>query len=209
MIVKAVAFDEATVTGPLNPELDFWALQPNQFEEYSYNPSKAKQLLAEAGYPNGFEFEIVAAQRYNFDKVAQVIQAQLAEIGVTAKINLVEWGIFISKWRESDFDSFISMNSGSIDPDIQFNRTFRTGGSTNVFLYSNPEVDDLLDRGRSESDMNARKLIYEEVQRKLVEESPILFLYSPNTLFASNNSVKGFRSLANESLVFLRETSKD
>jgi len=209
MIVKAVAFDEATVTGPLNPELDFWALQPNQFEEYSYNPSKAKQLLAEAGYPNGFEFEIVAAQRYNFDKVAQVIQAQLAEIGVTAKINLVEWGIFISKWRESDFDSFISMNSGSIDPDIQFNRTFRTGGSTNVFLYSNPEVDDLLDRGRSESDMNARKLIYEEVQRKLVEESPILFLYSPNTLFASNDSVKGFRSLANESLVFLRETSKD
>jgi len=209
MIVKAGAFDEATVTGPLNPELDFWALQPNQFEEYSYNPSKAKQLLAEAGYPNGFEFEIVAAQRYNFDKVAQVIQAQLAEIGVTAKINLVEWGIFISKWRESDFDSFISMNSGSIDPDIQFNRTFRTGGSTNVFLYSNPEVDDLLDRGRSESDMNARKLIYEEVQRKLVEESPILFLYSPNTLFASNDSVKGFRSLANESLVFLRETSKD
>jgi len=209
MIVKAVAFDEATITGPLNPELDFWALQPNEFEEYTYNPAKAKQLLTEAGYPNGFEFEIVAAQRYNFDKVAQVIQAQLAEVGVTAKINIVEWGIFISKWRESDFDSFISMNSGSIDPDIQFNRTFRTGGSTNVFLYSNPEVDELLDRGRSESDIVARQKIYGELQKKLVEDSPILFLYSANTIFASNNAVEGFRSLANESLVFLRETRKE
>ncbi|PZC52859.1 MULTISPECIES: ABC transporter substrate-binding protein [unclassified Mesotoga] len=208
MIVKAVAFDEATVTGPLNPELDFWAVQPNEFEEYTYNPAKAKQLLTDAGYPNGFEFEIVAAQRYNFDKVAQVIQAQLAEIGVTAKINIVEWGIFISKWRESDFDSFISSNSGSIDPDIQFNRTFRTGGSTNVFLYSNPEVDELLDRGRSESDIYARQKIYVELQKKLVEDSPILFLYSANTIFASNNAVEGFRSLANESLVFLRETQK-
>jgi len=208
MIVKAVAFDEATVTGPLNPELDFWAIQPDQFDEYTYNPAKAKQLLADAGYPNGFEFEIVAAQRYNFDKVAQVIQAQLAEVGVTAKINIVEWGIFISKWRESDFDSFISMNSGSIDPDIQFNRTFRTGGSTNVFLYSNTEVDELLDSGRSESDLNNRRLIYEELQKKLVEDSPIIFLYSANTIFASSDSVEGFRSLANESLIFLRETYK-
>jgi len=196
------------VTGPLNPELDFWAIQPDQFDEYTYNPAKAKQLLADAGYPNGFEFEIVAAQRYNFDKVAQVIQAQLAEVGVTAKINIVEWGIFISKWRESDFDSFISMNSGSIDPDIQFNRTFRTGGSTNVFLYSNTEVDELLDSGRSESDLNNRRLIYEELQKKLVEDSPIIFLYSANTIFASSDSVEGFRSLANESLIFLRETYK-
>ena len=83
----------------MEPRAGSRALQPNQFEEYSYNPSRQKQLLAEAGYPNGFEFEIVAAQRYNFDKVAQVIQAQLAEIGVTAKINLAEWGIFISKWE--------------------------------------------------------------------------------------------------------------
>jgi peptide/nickel transport system substrate-binding protein len=196
------------VTGPLNPELDFWAIQPDQFDEYTYNPEKARRLLTDAGYPNGFEFEIVAAQRYNFDKVAQVIQAQLAEVGVTAKINIVEWGIFISKWRESDFDSFISMNSGSIDPDIQFNRTFRTGGSTNVFLYSNTEVDELLDSGRSESDLNSRRLIYEELQKKLVEDSPMIFLYSANTIFASNDSVEGFRSLANESLIFLRETSK-
>lgn len=208
MIVKLVAFDEGTVTGPLNPELEFWAMNPSEFDEYTYNPAKAKSLLAAAGYPNGFEFEIVASQRYNFDKVAQVIQAQLAEVGVKAVINLVEWGIFISKWRESDFDSFISLNSGSIDPDIQFNRTFHTGGSTNVFLYSNQKVDELLDRGRSEADIHARRDIYNDLQKILVKESPIIFIYSPNTIFATNNSVEGFKSLANESLIFLRETWK-
>jgi len=208
MIVKLVAFDEGTITGPLNPELEFWAMNPSEFDEYAYNPAKAKSLLAAAGYPNGFEFEIVASQRYNFDKVAQVIQAQLAEVGVKAVINLVEWGIFISKWRESDFDSFISLNSGSIDPDIQFNRTFHTGGSTNVFLYSNQKVDELLDRGRSEADIHSRRDIYNDLQKILVEESPIIFIYSPNTIFATNNSVDGFKSLANESLIFLRETWK-
>lgn len=99
------------------------------------------------------------------------------------------------------------MSSSSIDPDIRFNRTFRTGGSTNVFLYSSSEVDELLDSG-NESDLNSRRLIYEELQKKLVEGSPVIFLCSANTIFASNDSVEGFRSLANESLVFLRETSK-
>lgn len=207
-IIKAVAFSEGIVTGPLNPAVQPWALQPKAFDEYTYNPAKAKELLAQAGYPNGFEFEIVTSQRYNFDKVAQVIQAQLAEVGVKVKINLVEWGIFIKRWRESDFDAFISMNSGSIEPDIQFYRTFHTGGSTNVFLYSNPRVDELLDLGRSEVDISKRKAIYDELQRLLVKESPIIFLYSANQIFVSNASVEGFKLLANESLVFLRETYK-
>jgi len=207
-IIKTVAFGEGVVTGPLSPMVQPWALLPKDFDEYTYNPTKAKQLLAPAGYPNGFEFEIVTSQRYNFDKVAQVIQAQLAEVGVRAKINLVEWGIFIKRWRESDFDAFISMNSGSIEPDIQFYRTFHSKGSTNVFLYSNPRVDELLELGRSTVDTTKRKEIYDELQRLLVKESPIIFLYSANQIFVSNASVEGFKLLPNESLIFLRETYK-
>ncbi|MDI6863537.1 MAG: ABC transporter substrate-binding protein [Pseudothermotoga sp.] len=207
-IIKTVAFGEGVVTGPLSPMVQPWALLPKDFDEYTYNPAKAKQLLAQAGYPNGFEFEIVTSQRYNFDKVAQVIQAQLAEVGVRAKINLVEWGIFIKRWRESDFDAFISMNSGSIEPDIQFYRTFHSKGSTNVFRYSNPRVDELLELGRSTVDTTKRKEIYDELQRLLVKESPIIFLYSANQIFVSNASVEGFKLLPNESLIFLRETYK-
>ncbi|MEN3008150.1 ABC transporter substrate-binding protein [Pseudothermotoga sp.] len=207
-IVKTVAFGEGVVAGPMHPSIKAWALQPEEFEEYKYNPAKAKELLAQAGYPKGFEFTIVTSQRYNFDKVAQVIQAQLAEIGVNVKIELVEWGIFIKRWRESDFDAFISMNSGSMEPDIQFYRHFKTGGSTNVFLFSNPRVDELLELGRSTVDVQKRKQIYDELQKLLVKESPVIFLYCQNQFFVADKSVEGFKLLPNEGLIFLRETYK-
>ncbi len=207
-IVKVVALSEGVVTGPMNPMVQPWALLPNDFDEYKYDPAKAKKLLSDAGYPNGFDLEIMTSQRYNFDKVAQVVQAQLAAIGVRVKIDLVEWGIFISRWRESNFDAFISMNSGSIEPDIQFYRHFVTGGSTNVFKYSNPRVDELLEMGRNTVDSKKRKQIYDELQRILVKDSPVIFLYCSNQLFVSNSSVEGFKLLPNESLIFLRETWK-
>jgi len=205
-IINMVAFGEGTVTGPMNPTVQPWALSPENFEEYEYNPEKAKSILAEVGYPNGFEFNIVVASRYSFDKIAQVIQSQLSKIGVKVNIELVEWGIFISKWRESDFDSFVSLNSGSIDPDVQFFRTFHSNGSTNVFLYNNNIVDKLLEEGREEPKVVERIKIYNQLQNILAKEAPILFLYSPNVLYASQSYVEGFKPLANESLIFLRET---
>ncbi len=205
-IINMVAFGEGTVVGPMNPTVKPWAISPENFEEYEYNPEKAKSILAEVGYPNGFEFSIVVASRYSFDKIAQVIQSQLSKIGVKVNIELVEWGIFISKWRESDFDSFVSLNSGSIDPDVQFFRTFHSNGSTNVFLYDNNIVDKLLEEGRKEPNVVERIKIYNQLQNILVKEAPILFLYSPNVLYASQSYVEGFKPLANESLIFLRET---
>ncbi|MDY6895602.1 MAG: ABC transporter substrate-binding protein, partial [Thermotogota bacterium] len=111
-----------------------------------------------------------------------------------------------NRWGESDFDSFISLNSGSIDPDVQFFRTFHSNGSTNVFLYNNNIVDKLLEEGREEPKVVERIKIYNQLQNILAKEAPILFLYSPNVLYASQSYVEGFKPLANESLIFLRET---
>lgn len=205
-IINMVAFGEGSITGPLNPTLKPWALSPNSFEEYQYDLEKARKILSDNGYPNGFEFELVVSNRYSLDKIAQVIQSQLSKINVKVKIDLVEWGIFISRWGNSDFDAFVSLNSGSIDPDIQFYRTFHSDGSTNVFLYSNPIVDKLLQDGRTETDISKRMQIYEQLQKILIKESPILFLYSPNIIYAGQNYVEDFTPLANESLIFLRET---
>ncbi|PNS00363.1 ABC transporter substrate-binding protein [Petrotoga mexicana DSM 14811] len=205
-IINMVAFGEGTITGPINPTVQPWTITPENFEEYEYNPEKAKSILAEVGYPNGFEFNIMTASRYSFDKIAQVIQSQLSKIGVKVNIELVEWGIFLNRWGESDFDSFISLNSGSIDPDVQFYRTFHSNGSTNVFLYNNSIVDKLLEEGRKEPNVVERIKIYNQLQNILVKEAPILFLYSPNVLYASQSYVEGFKPLANESLIFLRET---
>ncbi|TYC04037.1 MAG: ABC transporter substrate-binding protein [Kosmotoga sp.] len=205
-IIKAVSFGEGTVTGVMNPTVKAWAIPPSEFPEYEYDPHKATELLKEAGYPDGFEFSITTASRYNFDKIAQVIQAQLSIIGVKVKIDLVEWGIFIDKWINIDFESFISLNSGSVSPDKQLYRTFHTTGSTNKFNFSNERVDELLEAGRTTTDYDTRREIYNELQRLLVEKSPIIFLYSPNILFASSDAVIGFETMSNESIISLRTT---
>ena len=203
-IIQMVSFGEGSVTGVMNPTVKAWAIPPSEFPEFSYNPAKAKELLKEAGYPDGFEFSITVAARYNFDKIAEALQAQYKAVGIDAKIDMVEWGIFIDKWINIDFDSFVSLNAGSVSPDKQLYRTFHSQGSTNKFNFSNGKVDELLEKGRTTTGYQARKEIYNEIQRILVEESPFLFLYSPNNLYASQKAVKGFVPMSNESLIYLR-----
>jgi len=205
-IIKLVSLGEGQVTGPLNPMLKSWALAVKELPGYKRDVNKAKELLKEAGYNKGFNFKVMAAQKYNFDKVAQVIKDQLKEIGINAEIEIVEWGIFVKRWKERDFDSFVSLNSGSIEPDIQFYRTFHTTGSTNVFGYSNPVLDELLEKGKREVNFEKRKEIYDKVQRILAEEVPFIFLYSPNKIYVGQKYVKAFELLSNESLEFLKET---
>lgn len=205
MIIKMVGFGEGTITGIMNPTVKAWATPIG--DKFDYNPAKAKQLLAEAGYPNGFEFSITVSAKYNFDKIAQALQAQLAGVGIKANLDMVEWGIFIKKWKEKDFDSFVSLNGGSVSPDKQLFRTFETNGSTNKFNYSNTKVDELLMAGRTTTEYEARREIYNELQEILIDESPILFLYSPNNLYASQETVKGFQPMSNASLISLRFVS--
>ena len=87
---------------------------------------------------------------------AQVLQAQLADVGIRANVNVAEFGAFVQDWTNSNFDMFVSLNGGSVDPDGYLHRTFITGGSTNVFKYSDPEVDEWLEAGRTTTDPAAR-----------------------------------------------------
>ena len=84
--------------------------------------------------------------RQDIRDVAQVVQAQLNQAGFRVELKNQELGQFIQDWRNSNFEAFASTNAGSPDPDDYFYRTFRTGGSTNVFKYTNPELDALLDQ---------------------------------------------------------------
>ena len=114
--------------------------------------------------------------RQDIKDIAQVVQAQLNKAGFKVELKNQELGQFIQDWRNSNFDLFASTNAGSADPDDYFYRTFRTGGSTNVFKYSDPELDKLLDGARTTPDQAARKAAYDEVQKKLACTGPIAHL---------------------------------
>lgn len=208
-LVQMVAFGEGTVTGPLNPSLKTLALVPQEFDEYTPNVTKAKELLKEAGYPNGFEFEVITFAQYGLDKIGEAIQAQLAVVGIQMKINVLEFGIFVKRWREIDFATFLSLNGGSLEPDIQFYRTFKSDGATNKFNYKSVRVDGLLEQGRQAVILADRVNIYKELQRILVQENPFLFLYSPNNLYVTALHVKDFTPMSNQSLVLMKNVWLD
>ncbi len=207
-IVQAVYLGNAVPGGPLSPALKDWAVPTSQYPCYAPSVDKAKQLLAEAGYPNGFSTTIVTFGTIKeVADTAQVLQAQLAKVGIDAKVDVEEFGKFVQDWKNSNFDMFVSLNGGSTDPDGYLYRTFHTGGSTNVFKFSDPSVDQLLEQGRTTTDMGKRQAIYDDLQKQLACTGPIVHI-AYGTLFTGlRDNVQGFVQLPTRSLRPLRATS--
>jgi peptide/nickel transport system substrate-binding protein len=206
-IVEAVYFGRGVVAGPLSPALTQWALTTDDFPCYTPDPAGAQKKLAEAGITGKLKITLnVLGSLQQVVDIAQVVQAQLNEAGFDVALNVEEQGRFIADWRASNFDGFVSLNSGGPDPDDYFGRTFQTGGATNVFKYSDPELDKQLIAARAATDQAARKKIYDDVQRALACSGPVVHLAYGTMFAAVRGDVQGFAPMATRSLRTLRDT---
>lgn len=206
-IVDAALFGAGVPGGPLSPALKSWALDVNQFACYKPDPAKAQALLKEAGVATPVTVTLKVLPRQDVKDIAQVVQEQLNKAGFKVELINQEQGQFIQDWRNSNFDMFASINAGQPDPDEYFYRTFRTGGSTNVFKYSDTEIDGLLDQARSQQDQAARKTAYDKVQQKLACSGPVAHLTYGTLFSAMNSKLQGYDVMPNRSLMLLRNAS--
>ncbi|MFK7858494.1 MAG: ABC transporter substrate-binding protein [Granulosicoccus sp.] len=206
-IIDGALFGAGVPAGPLSPALATWALDTDQFECYTRDVDAAKTLLKEAGVQTPLELSILVLPRQDARDIAQVIQQQLAAGDISVTLLNKEIGEFVQDWKNSDFDMFVSANGGSPDPDEYFYRTFRTGGSTNVFKYSDAEVDQWLDEGRQLPAPEQRQDIYNQVQTKLACEGPIAHIAYSNLSTAVHNKVENFRILSTGRLATLKEVT--
>ena len=206
-IVDVALFGAGVPGGPLSPALKAWAVDVKEFPCYRHDPAKAQMLLKEAGGSLPVAVTMNVLPRQDIKDIAQVVQAQLNKAGFKVELRNQELGQFIQDWRNGNFDLFASTNAGSVDPDDYFYRTFRTGGSTNVFKYADPELDRLLDQARSSQDLAARKGAYDEVQKRLACTGPVAHLAYATLFTAARANVKGYEILANRSLSTLRDTT--
>ena len=191
-IIQAAYYGKAAAAGPLSPALRDWALHVTEFPCYRPDPAKARALLQQAGMtlPVKVTVNVLGSLPLVVD-VAQVVQAQANKAGFEISLNVQEAGRFIQDWRAGNFSAFASLNSGGPDPDDYFGRTFQTGGATNVFKYSNATLDQLLTEARAAAP-TARKSLYDEAQRILACDGPVVHL-AYGTLFAAERSaVQGF-----------------
>ncbi len=206
-IVQAALFGAGVPGGPLSPALKAWATDVKSFPCYTPSAAKAQALLKEAGVTMPLAVTLLVLPRQDIRDIAQVVQAQLNKAGFKAELKVPELGAFVQDWRNSNFEAFVSTNAGFPDPDDSFYRTFRTGGSTNVFKYSNAEVDKLLDEARVEADPAKRKAAYDRVQSLLACDGPVAFMTYGQLFTAMRTNVQGFDVIANRSLVGLANTS--
>ena len=115
----------------------------------------------------------------------------------------------MNRWREHDFDAYISVTAHYPDPDFGLYRTFHTDGSANVHAYSNPDLDALLEQGRTSMDPAERGRIYQDVQKLIAEDAPFVFLVAENQYRVMQPTVKGFEHVPTGSIVYLREAWLD
>jgi peptide/nickel transport system substrate-binding protein len=173
---------------------------------YKYDPAKAKALLVEAGYPNGFSTELgypeADAER---KEVAMVVQGYLKNIGIDAKLEGYSWPTYLDKYWKGALPMLMAKWAPASDPDFLVTAMFHTknlGKGGNVAFYSNPKVDELLDKAALEVSSEKRVKFYQEFQKLVIDEAPWLFLYQPMRLFALRDNVYGFGMPSEETYNF-------
>jgi peptide/nickel transport system substrate-binding protein len=173
-----------------------WSYNP-EVEKYPFNLNKAKQLLTEAGYPNGFEFTCLVNQgNKEREKAATVLQQHFKQIGVKMNIQVMEWSSMIKILNAPDdpkkFDAVIIGWALGIDPDsysIWHSSQYPSG--LNFIKYNNPEIDRLLEKGRTTMDKEGRKDIYGKIQKFIADDQPYIFLWYPKVISGVRERVGG------------------
>lgn len=206
-ILEPATFGNGTATEVIFPEGN-WAHV--DVAETPQDIEGAKALLAEAGFPDGFELEILSWSAYSFlSQPSYVIQSQLEAIGITSEVVLEENATYIDRYilsGEFDFDITVTGTSGFVDPNDVYADNFLSTSTSNAAGYNNPMVDQLIADGIATTDQAARAEIYTRLQTILLEDLPWINLFIANQYEAMKLSVDGYTHYPTGSLVSLRNT---
>lgn len=182
-----------TANGPLAPGVFGYneATKP-----ISYNVDKAKELLKEAGYENGFKTTIWTNDNQQRMDIAVILQEALKQVNIDVDIQVLEWGAYLDNTGKGEHDMFILGLSNPVgDADYFLTQLFHSankGLSGNRSFYDNPEVDKLLEAARQEIEPAARQDYYDQVQSILIEDAPMIFLQHQAYLSGVSNDIEGY-----------------
>ena len=197
-IVDAVYLGKASVANTIVNPTVFGSDQ--KVGKIDYNPEVAKELLEKSGVKNKI-IKIMSNDNPVRLQAAQIIQANLKEVGINAEIETVEWGTYLQMTAQGDFDIFIGgWVAGTSDSDIVLFPLLHSsykGGAGNRANFENPEYDRLVELGRKSTESSKRLEAYSKAQEILAEENPLIPLYYKNENMGLNKRIKNFVPVAN------------
>jgi len=209
-IINTVLLGDGVPTGPMPPGETEWAIPLNaeNFPTYQYNPDKAMQLLKDAGVQS-LKIGIQCAPAYAPDiPTSQVLQSQWKKVGIDLQLQQMEWAAVLKAQQDATFDLNITFNTNRPDPDTYLS-VAHSKFIQNWGKYSNPKMDELIERGRSTTDLAMRKQIYADVQRLFGSEVPSLYLYVIKNYEPARSYVRGYVPMASGYRLALKETWLD
>jgi len=179
------------LTGPVMTGWGDWYI-PVEELPYEVDIEGAKALLAEAGYPDGFETDLLGLDMSPYADVGVVAQAQLEKIGIKTNLKQTEFGAWLDLIQAFDYEVHVNGYGFGIDPDAVLGRSYICDSEGNFPGYCNPEYDELRDQELAESDPAKRTEILLEMQRILVDDAPMIWYGTMNDFYATSKRLQGY-----------------
>lgn len=198
-ILKAVFKGHGEVaTGPISSAIKYSTTK--LLENPPRDIAKARKMLAEAGYPDGFKGAIMTPDRRTHMDMSTVLQANFKEIGLDMEIKVSEWGAFLDGIRHQGHAPYVSgwwQGSPAFDPYFYLGPQFHSSviGQSNRTFMNDATVDELLDKGATLQDGPEREAVYHAVQKRINEVRPWIPMITPVSIYATAKNLKGFEPI--------------
>jgi len=184
-IVQGAMFGLGTVIGThMSPAENYYV---DLTDTYPYDPERARELLAEAGYPDGFTVRFELPEPYNIERrTGEVIAQQLAQVGIDVELSVVEWATWIERiFLGGDYDMTIIGHSEPRDINVYANPGY-------YYHYDNPRIGELLDEAEAALTQEEANAKYQEIARIIAEDAVNVWVFSSPYLVAAKQDVYGF-----------------
>jgi peptide/nickel transport system substrate-binding protein len=175
--------------GPIGPGQRGY--NPNLQPRYTYDPAKARELLAQAGYPNGVDVELsTPVGRYTQDKqISEAVAKMLTDVGIRTKLLTPEWATLWAGGVLKGQVPFYYMGRGALVDPGRLDTYFKTGVSPRIG-YSNPQVDALFEQERAEFDPAKRNQVLTDLMSMLTDEAPAHFMWRHKLLMGMARNIE-------------------
>lgn len=172
--IGAGLYESGTYTGPVNVHIARYALSQDELKSYyPYDPDQAKELLAEAGYPDGFSAKLMTTAAYGPVVVnsAEWIVEDLAAIGISAEIEVVDYATYITqRWPQLQYDMAVGVQTPFGEADEWLRAQFHSEGSRNWYGIDDPKLDEMIMEQTRILDEDERIEKVREIQRYILED---------------------------------------
>jgi len=209
-IINTVMFGRGVLTAAIPTATVPYGLSQEEMAElpfYKQDFELSKKLLKEAGYPDGFEFNLVTSSHSpDYIPCAEIMQRQFAKVGIKMNIEQKDWGITLKSYRTGDFHAIMFAGVWYPDPEVYCFNMFYSKSNSNYFGYNDPKLDKMFEDQHTEVNLDKRVQQWRELQRYMAQTVPAIFPYASAPRYeVVNKKIENYTILSNNSRVLLRQ----